>query len=146
MRRFALLALVLLVPLLVLGRAGGAAAEGAGAADRQAIRAVIEDQLQAFQADDGNRAFGHATEILQQKFGDPQVFMEMVRTGYDPVYRPREVEFQDLEVNGGTFTQKVLLVDRNGKAWLAHYTMERQADGGWKINGVWLEALPDVST
>ena len=42
--------------------------------------------------------------------------------------------------------QKVLFVDRNGKAFLARYSMERQEDGTWRINGVWLEALPDVST
>lgn len=131
---------VLALALLLLAVLPARADDGAD------IRAVIGDQLQAFQADDGNRAFGHASPVLQQKFGDPQVFMEMVRTGYDPVYRPREVEFQDLEVNGGTFTQKVLFVDRDGKAWLARYTMERQGDGSWKINGVWLEALPDVST
>lgn len=116
------------------------------APDQAAIRGVIEDQLRAFQADDGNRAFGHASPILQGYFGDPQNFMQMVRSGYDPVYRPREVEFQGLEVTDGTVIQKVLFVDRDGKAFLARYAMQRQADGSWRINGVWLEALPDVST
>lgn len=117
-----------------------------GAGEQQAIRSVIETQLRAFQADDGNTAFSFASPILQQYFGDPQTFMQMVRQGYDPVYRPREVEFQDLELRGETVIQKVLFVDRNGKAFLARYSMQQQEDGSWRINGVWLEALPDVST
>jgi hypothetical protein len=140
-----LLAVLTLVLLAALPAARGALAEVAEA-DRRAIQGVIQDQLQAFQADDGNRAFSHASPILQTYFGDPQTFMQMVQSGYDPVYRPREVEFQGLEATDGTLVQKVLFVDRNGKAFLAHYSMQRQEDGSWKINGVWLEALPDVST
>ncbi len=115
-------------------------------ADQQAIRGVIQNQLKVFQADDGNGAFSYASPVLQQYFGDAQTFMQMVQQGYDPVYRPREVEFQDLELSGETIIQKVLFVDRNGKAYLARYTMQQLEDGSWKINGVWLEALPDVST
>jgi len=140
-----LLAVLTLLLLAALPAARGALAEVAEA-DRRAIQGVIQDQLQAFQADDGNRAFSHASPILREYFGDPQTFMQMVQSGYDPVYRPREVEFQGLEASDGTLVQKVLFVDRNGKAFLAHYSMQRQADGSWKINGVWLEALPDVST
>jgi len=140
-----LLAVLTMILLAALSAPPAALAEVAEA-DRQAIRGVIQDQIQAFQADDGNRAFSHASPVLQQYFGDPQTFMQMVQTGYDPVYRPREVEFQGLEATDGTLVQKVLFVDRNGKAFLAHYSMQRQADGTWKINGVWLEALPDVST
>lgn len=130
--------------LLLLALAPARADVGAG--EQQAIRTVIETQLRAFQADDGNTAFSFASPILQQYFGDPQTFMQMVQQGYDPVYRPREVEFQDLELRGDTVIQKVLFVDRNGKAFLARYSMQQQEDGSWRINGVWLEALPDVST
>ena len=140
-----LLAVLTLVLLAAVPATRGARAEVAEA-DRRAIQGVIQDQLQAFQADDGNRAFSHASPILREYFGDPQTFMQMVQSGYDPVYRPREVEFQGLEATDGTLVQKVLFVDRNGKAFLARYSMQRQEDGSWKINGVWLEALPDVST
>ena len=140
-----LLAVLTLVLRAALPAARGALAEVAEA-DRRAIQGVIQDQLQAFQADDGNRAFSHASPILREYFGDPQTFMQMVQSGYDPVYRPREVEFQGLEATDGTLVQKVLFVDRNGKAFLARCSMQRQEDGSWKINGVWLEALPDVST
>lgn len=131
--------MLLLLPAPVAGQQVEGALQGA-------VRAVIEGQLQAFQADDGNAAFSYAAPIIQEKFGDPGTFMEMVRTGYGAVYRPREVEFRGLEQRGESLLQQVLFVDQEGKAWLARYTLERMSDGSWKIAGVWLEALPDVST
>jgi hypothetical protein len=123
-----------------------AAAEGVNEADAGAIRGVIGQQLQAFQADDGNLAFSFAAPTIQVKFGDPGTFMDMVRSAYDPVYRPASVEFQGLALRDGLPVQDVLFVDRAGKAWLAHYSMTRMEDGSWRISGVWLEQLPDLST
>ena len=62
--------------------------------DRQAIRSVIEAQLAAFQADDGETAFGFASPTIQEMFGNPTNFLAMVKAGYMPVYRPREVRFR----------------------------------------------------
>ena len=69
------------------GLAGPAAGAGAGlsAADRASIRSVIEQQLSAFQSDDGNRAFGFASPDIHRMFQTPDRFMDMVRTGYLPV-------------------------------------------------------------
>lgn len=139
MLRTLALSLLLLLPLPL-------AAEEPGGADAAAVRQVIEDQLQAFQADDGEQAFSYATPVLRRMFGNPQTFMEMVRAGYDPVYRPREVEFQGADLRGEGILQKVLFVDRDGRAWMAHYTMQRMEDGSWKIAAVRLERLPDLST
>jgi len=132
--------------LMLLLLPAGAAAQQVDGAVSGAIRTVIEGQLQAFQSDDGNAAFSFAAPIIQEKFGDPGTFMDMVRTGYGAVYRPREVEFRGAELKGESVLQQVLFVDQEGKAWLARYTMQRMSDGSWKIAGVWLEALPDVST
>jgi len=137
-----LLALILFTLCLGLS----ARAESLSESDAGAIRGVIGQQLQAFQVDDGNLAFSFASPVIQEKFGDPGTFMEMVRGAYDPVYRPTEVEFQAIELQGHVPVQQVLFVDRAGKAWLAHYSMTRMADGSWRISGVWLEQLPDVST
>jgi hypothetical protein len=123
-----------------------ARAESLSESDAGAIRGIIGQQLQAFQVDDGNLAFSFASPIIQEKFGNPGTFMEMVRGAYDPVYRPSEVEFRDLVLQGPVPVQDVLFVDRNGKAWLAHYSMTQLDDGSWRISGVWLEALPDLST
>src|SRR5882762_11986779 len=63
------------------------------AADRTAVRAVVEQQLAAFQRDDGRAAFSLASPTIQQQFRSSDNFMRMVRTGYQPVYRPRDVQF-----------------------------------------------------
>ncbi len=83
--------------LLVLAATTGARADDATSvteADRTAIRAVIEAQIAAFRTDDGVTAFRFASPSIQRQFGDPVTFLTMVRTGYLPVYRPREVQFR----------------------------------------------------
>ena len=116
------------------------------AGTREAIRAVIAGQIEAFRQDDGPQAFGYAAPGIKTIFGTPERFMEMVKSTYQPVYRPREVEFRDLVTEGGVPTQKVLLVGPDGLPVIASYTMEQQPDGTWKISGCSLEATAEVTT
>ncbi|MFP6745039.1 MAG: DUF4864 domain-containing protein [Alphaproteobacteria bacterium] len=106
--------------------------------DRQAIRAVIADQLAAFQRDDGAAAFAQATPNIQAIFQSPEVFMRMVREAYQPVYRPSQVEFREVVDFRGAPAQRVFLVGPDGIAVIALYPMERQSDGTWRINGCYL--------
>ena len=69
----------------------------------------------------------------------------MVRDGYSAVYRPRQVEFLDLVEIGGEPVQRVYVVGPDGRALLALYTMERQADGSWRIAGRVLVDAPGSS-
>lgn len=112
----------------------------ASAEDRAAIQGVIGDQIAAFRADDGPRAYGHAAPSIKRLFPTPDIFMTMVRRGYRPVYRPRGVTFLDLtDAPDGRPIQAVRLVGPDGLLHTAYYRMERQPDGSWKIAGVWLE-------
>jgi hypothetical protein len=113
--------------------------------DRAAIRQVIQSQMAAFQKDDGPTAYGYASPTIQQKFINPEVFLEMVKTGYPAVYHPREVEFRALKVEGGRLLQEVYVVGPDGNPALAIYEMQRQPDGSWRINGCWLTRAPDQS-
>ena len=105
------------------------------AADRQAIQGVISGQLEAFQGDQDTRAFGYASPHIQSMFGNSAHFMAMVRQGYPPVYRPRGVEFGPLASEDGRIVQHVELVGPDGSGALALYTMERESDGTWRIDG-----------
>lgn len=137
---------VALVVLLGLGPIswGAAAAEvDLAVGDQAAIRTTIERQLAAFQRDDGTTAFTYAAPSIKEKFGTPDNFMSMVRTGYDPVYRPREVEFHDIVALDGAPTQEVLVVDRSGIAYIAYYQMQQQPDGRWLIQGCVLRRITD---
>ena len=146
LRVIPLFAAVLLLVSPGVGVKVAGAQEGVSDSDRSAIRQVIENQLAAFQRDDGGEAFSYASPGIQRRFGTPDTFMAMVRNGYAAVYRPREVEIRGLRVEGGTIQQEVLFVGPDGKPVIAVYTMQRQADGSWKINGVYLIAAPDATT
>ncbi len=105
------------------------------ASDRAAIRKVIEDQIAAFRRDDGETAFGFASPGIRDQFGSADNFMDMVKSGYAPVYRPKKVDFGALEVDSGTILQHVFLVGPDGQLVEAIYFMEREADGSWRISG-----------
>ncbi len=134
----ALLAVALFVaPLPAAAQDGGAAG--------QAIRGVISQQMAAFQRDDGGAAFSYASPGIRARFGDsPASFMEMVRSGYPSVYRPLEVEFRELSLEGAIAIQEVYVIGPDGRASLALYRMERQPDGSWRIDGVRLVELPET--
>ena len=119
------------------------APDGAGAADRAAIRHVIEGQLDAFRRDDGVAAFSFASPSIHRMFGAPDTFMDMVRRGYQPVYRPRWVEFRDLVQADGKTVQPVFVVGPDNVAVMALYVMERQPDGAWLIDGCYLVPARD---
>lgn len=116
------------------------------ASDHAAIRAVVEQQLAAFQRDDGRAAFSLASPTIQQQFRSSDNFMRMVRTGYQPVYRPREVQFGAIATVDGDIVQRVELIGPDGKPALALYVMQRQPDGSWKINGCFLTASEQRTT
>lgn len=122
-----------------------ARAESLSAADRQAFESIISGQIDAFRAEDGPRAYSYAAPMIKQIFPTPEVFMEMVRKGYQPVYRPKSFEFGDAEVSAaGRPIQRVTIVGPDGLTYEAIYTMERQPDGSWQINGCSIVRAPDV--
>jgi hypothetical protein len=108
---------------------------GVPGADRQAIQGVIAGQMRAFRADDANAAFAAASPGIQSMFGDAGRFLEMVRSAYPMVYRPRETTFGALVEMDGHPVQKVHVVGPDGHPALALYYMEREGDGSWRIDG-----------
>lgn len=124
----------------------GALAEDASApTDASAIQAVIQDQMAAFKIDDWSTAFGFASPLVQQKFQNPEIFSQMVTGAYQPVYRPKAVEFRELKASEYGPTQEVFVVGPDGLNYLAYYTMEKQADGTWRISGCYLVRSKDES-
>lgn len=142
---------ILLAILLALfvGVSGAAQAqEGSTLApgDRQSILTVIQSQLDAFARDDGTEAFSYAAPVIRNKFENPDIFMRMVRSGYPQVYRPQSIEFLGQKLSGDMILQAVHLVGPEGLGVVAIYTMERQSDGSWRIAGVQLVPVEDVTS
>jgi len=114
-------------------------------ADGSAIRAVITEQLAAFNRDDGYAAWGYAAPSIQAKFQTVETFMAMVRGAYASVYRSRAADFGPLTGSGDHLLQEVTITGQDGLQVLARYAMGRQEDGSWKIEGVSLEELPQLN-
>jgi hypothetical protein len=125
---------------LLLALAMPASAQEVSAADRSAIQGIIQSQVEAFRRDDGEAAFGFASPSIRGMFGSPEIFMDMVRQGYQPVYRPKIFDFREIMTLHGQVTQKVHVVGPDGKPVTAYYPMTRLPDGSWRINGCYLQA------
>ncbi|MBM3648203.1 MAG: DUF4864 domain-containing protein [Alphaproteobacteria bacterium] len=135
-----LLTLLGLVVGLVASLGVAASAQDLSAADRSAIRGVIQSQVDAFRQDDGELAFSYASPAIRRLFGSSEIFMTMVQQGYQPVYRPRSFEFREIVTLHGQITQKVHIVGPDGRPVTAYYPMTQLPDGAWRIDGCYLQA------
>jgi hypothetical protein len=123
--RAAALLVAILIGSAVLAHAGDDVAAG---------QSVIQSQEEAFGRDDAAAAYTFAAPGIHKLFPTPEIFMSMVRNGYAPVYRHRSFEFGEAKVLDGKIVQEVHIVDADGAAWDALYTLEPQPDGSLKIS------------
>jgi hypothetical protein len=123
-------ALVLIAAFLIALAAPARAAD-----DVATAQAVISSQAEAFSRDDAKAAYSYAAPAIREMFPQADIFMSMVQNAYAPVYRHKSFEFGEARVAGDEVAQRVHIVDANGEAWEALYTLERQADGSLKIVG-----------
>jgi len=123
------IATLLVALMIILGAAP------ACAADVSAAQGVIRAQEQAFARDDAAAAYSHAAPAIREIFPAPDIFMSMVQNGYAPIYRHKSFEFGESRSEGNWISQHVHIIDANGEAWEALYTLEQQADGSYKITG-----------
>ncbi len=106
-----------------------------------AIETVIQQQFDAFRAEDVGTAFSFASPNIKGMFGTPENFGRMVRDGYPMVWRPAEVQFLDLRRVAGNLWQRVMVTDQAGRTHLLDYQMVETGQG-WQINGV--QILPQA--
>ena len=102
-----------------------------------AIETTIQQQFDAFRADDVGTAFSFASPNIKGLFGTAENFGMMVRNSYPMVWRPAEVRFLDLREVAGNLWQRVMVTDQAGRTHFLDYQMVQTADG-WQINGVQL--------
>jgi hypothetical protein len=123
-------AFILLAALLI-----GLASPACAADDVAAAQSVIRSQVEAFSRDDAAAAYSYAAPAIKGIFPQADIFMSMVQQGYAAVYRHKSFEFGEARVADGTIAQRVHIIDVNGEAWEALYTLEQQPDGSLKITG-----------
>lgn len=135
----------LLAALIVCLAAWTANADTLSAADRAEFQRIITGQIEAFRADDGERAYGYAAPGIRRIFPNSSIFMQMVKQGYRPVYRPQSFSFEPAGADPlGQSSQRVRIIGPDGKTYEALYSMERQPDGTWRISGCALVEVPEA--
>lgn len=97
---------------------------------------TIAGQIEAFRAQDGERAYSFAAPGVKRYFRSPNAFMAMVERGYKPVYAPRDYTFGRFGERDGNALQEVLITGPKGREWAALYTLEEQEDGSMLITSV----------
>jgi hypothetical protein len=103
--------------------------------DVAAAQSVIRAQEQAFSRDDAAAAYSHAAPEIKQLFPQADIFLQMVQQAYPPIHRHKSFEFGEARAAQGRIAQRVHIVDADGQAWEAMYTLEQQPDGSLKITG-----------
>jgi hypothetical protein len=103
--------------------------------DVAAAQTVIRSQVEALGRDDAATAYSFAAPAIRDMFPQADIFMDMVRQSYAPVYRHKSFEFGEARVSGGQIAQRVHIIDAEGVPWEALYTLEQQPDGSVKIIG-----------
>jgi hypothetical protein len=122
--------ILLLLALLVVVPTCATAAD-----DTSAAQSVIRQQEQALARDDAAAAYAESAPEIHAMFPSPDIFIGMVKQGYPPVYRHKSFEFGETKADGRMIAQRVHIIDANGEAWEALYTLETQPDGSLKITG-----------
>ena len=118
-------------------------------ADESSVRAVVQGQLAALASGDAGKAFSFAAPNVRESLGSAERFVAMVRAHYPAIYRPASTSFLKPESYGDPAdlsdqaTQRVHVVDNEGNAWVALYSLQRQRDKTWRITGCSVQ--PDKS-
>lgn len=107
------------------------------------ISSVIQNQLDAFQADDFATAFTYASPMIKGMFGTSENFGIMVQRGYPMVHRPAGVIYLDQREAGPVTYQTIEITDQRGQAHFLEYEMIETAEG-WQINGVRFVPAPSL--
>jgi hypothetical protein len=133
------------IPFLLMLLANFSPANADEVTQKQA-QDIIRSQIEAFKSGEDAAAYSFASPMVKGFFPDVSIFMDMVKRGYQPVYNPKNYDFgRTKEPADGTVIQEVLVTGPDGKPWTAIYTLMRQSDGSWKINGVQLLPGDDSS-
>src|SRR4051794_21302426 len=121
------LALFLRIIWSIVAFSIAAQAQSVRDADAASFRQIISGQIAAFNADDGAKAWSYAAPSIRQIFPTPEIFMSMVKSGYQPVYRQKSFSFGEVTQSADHPVQHVTIVDANGNVWEALYSMQKQA-------------------
>ena len=95
---------------------------------------IIERQIQAFQNKNAELAYSYASPMIKLRFNNPQEFMSMVKSFYEPVYNPKQYYFIDSKYFEGSIYHQLQIISQSNMSYLATYSLIRD-ENEWKISG-----------
>ena len=82
---------------------------------------IIESQIQAFQNKNAELAYSFASPMIKLRFNNPQEFMSMVKSYYEPVYNPKQYYFIDSKYFEGSIYHQLQIISQSNMSYLATY-------------------------
>ena len=95
---------------------------------------IIESQIQAFQNKNAELAYSFASPMIKLRFNNPQEFMSMVKSYYEPVYNPKQYYFIDSRYFEGSIYHQLQIISQSNMSYLATYSLIKD-ENEWKISG-----------
>ena len=95
---------------------------------------IIENQIQAFKNKNAELAYSFASPMIKLKFNNPQEFMSMVKSFYEPVYNPKQYYFIDSKYFEGSIYHQLQIISQSNMSYLATYSLIKD-ENEWKISG-----------
>ena len=95
---------------------------------------IIESQIQAFQNKNAELAYSFASPMIKLRFNNPQEFMSMVKSFYEPVYNPKQYFFTNSKYFEGSIYHQLQIISQSNMSYLATYSLIRD-ENEWKISG-----------
>lgn len=119
-----------------LSSASEMAEEGVEKNDALAVQWVIDHQIKAFKSGDHHWAYTFAAPNVKKAFPTVEMFIDMVREGYKPLYRPSSYFFGRSMYLDGEIYQELIVSDSTRQLWQVIYTLRQQFDNSWKVTNV----------
>tara|TARA_B100000902_G_C27101925_1_gene809232 strand:- start:483 stop:905 length:423 start_codon:yes stop_codon:yes gene_type:complete len=104
------------------------------AIDLSKTQDIIESQIQAFKNKNAELAYSFASPMIKLKFNNPQEFMSMVKSFYEPVYNPKQYYFIDSKYFEGSIYHQLQIISQSNMSYLATYSLIKD-ENEWKISG-----------
>lgn len=105
---------------------------------------IIESQIQAFQNKNAELAYSFASPMIKLRFNNPQEFMSMVKSFYEPVYNPKQYYFINSKYFEGSIYHQLQIISQSNMSYLATYSLIKD-ENEWKISGCSVEPMMQES-
>ncbi|MEN9518593.1 MAG: hypothetical protein RLZZ381_1181 [Cyanobacteriota bacterium] len=108
--------------------------------DKMLIRQLIENQLQAFQADDLATALSLTSPKIQSKFS-LEDFSQIITANYSAILKPRSIMFRGFTLVNNFPALIAMIMDREGNLVKVVFIVQHQQDYSWRVHGYELAGI-----